>query len=241
MQKLLSLVALSLGLIFAYSPDFFIDNLMVALPESWKISIKVLVSEPFAMPAMILPFLVGIGLWVSRAFFGKSRESYSLLWVIAMIPLFAFGYDSFARPYLYENFGWKCDDCEMRAFFRESIGNKDWIVNYELFNSSPRTLCQNWQKEDNVKLSDIQKYVTMVTNNIDWLQMQVNKKHLNDHITDKDLLFQAYKKMEKVSSFQIDHLGGCWDGSLTHYLDKVEKLMKVQLQLYDQLVKGAAA
>ncbi len=200
-----------------------------------------LFAEPFAMPALILPFLLGVGQWISRAFFGKSKESHALLWAIATIPVFAFGYDSFAKTYLHENFGWKCDDCEMRLFFKDKIGNKDWIVNYELFKSGPKKPCQNRQKENNVNLADIQKYVTIVTKNIDWLQVQIHQKQLGSHLLDKDLLIQANNKIANASNYQRKHLARCWGGSSLHYLDKVEKLVKVQMQLYDQLVKGSDA
>ena len=86
------------------------------MPDGMGVTTKTLFAEPYILPAIIVPFLVSTGIWIARAFFGKSDESYRLLWLIAVIPLIAFGYDSFARPYLHKNFGWKCSDCEIRAF-----------------------------------------------------------------------------------------------------------------------------
>ena len=116
MQKFLSLLTLSFGLVFAYSPNIYISYVIPFMPDGMGVTTKTLFAEPYILPAIIVPFLVSTGIWIARAFFGKSDESYRLLWLIAVIPLIAFGYDSFARPYLHKNFGWKCSDCEIRAF-----------------------------------------------------------------------------------------------------------------------------
>ena len=175
MQKVLSLLTLSFGLVFAYSPNIYVSYAIPFMPAGMGATTKALFAEPYILPAIIVPFLVVTGIWIARAFFGKSDESYRLLWLIAVIPVIAFGYDSFAKPYLHENFGWKCDDCEMRAFFRDKIGEKVWFDNFELFKSSPRKFCKDFGKQPNVKLRDVQKFVEIVTENIDWLQMQVEQ------------------------------------------------------------------
>ena len=238
MQKVLSLLTLSFGLVFAYSPNIYISYFITFMPYRMGITTKALFAEPYILPAIIVPFLVIVGIWIARAFFGKSDESYRLLWLIAVIPVIAFGYDSFAKPYLHKNFGWKCSDCEIRAFFRDKVGEKVWFDNFELFKSSPRKFCKDFGKKPNVKMKDVQKYVLILTENIDWLQSKIEEKGFASSSVEKEEAQEAFKKVSAAFDFYKDKLDACWGGLEAQYLGKIGKLNKVQLKLYDELLRG---
>ena len=81
----------------------------------------------------------------------------------------------------------------------------------------------------------------MLTENIDWLQMQVEQKQFNLSASDNFVHEEAYNKIFKVFNFQKNNLVNCWSGSSSQYIDEIDKLLKVQRQLYDQLMSGASA
>ena len=129
----------------------------------------------------------------------------------------------------------------MRAFFKDKIGEKAWFSNFEVFKTSPLKMCSDLGKKPNVQLGDVQTFVVMLTENIDWLQMQVEQKQFGLKSVDIEVKEQAYKQISSILKFHKEHLVTCWGGSVIPYIDKIEKLSKVQMQLYDQLLKGAAA
>lgn len=241
MQKILAPFVLCLGLIFAYSPEFYVAYIATFMPERFEKTVKALFSEPYILPAILVPFLVFSGIWIARAFFEKSKDSFWLLWVIATIPVMAFIYDSFAKPYLNENFGWKCEDCEMRAFFKDKINEKKWFPDFKMFKNNEPKFCKDLGKKPNVKVGDVQKFVLILSENIDWLQRKIEEKNITLPSGQKEIRRSAFAKISGTSSFYQNYLDACWGGLASQYLEKVGKLYKVQLKLYDELLRGAEA
>ena len=107
------------------------------------------------MPALILPFF---GCWfVDIACFLENLAKTIYPLVNCHTSLICFWVRLVCKPYLHKNFGWKCDDCEMRALKIKL--EKNWFRNFEIFKTSPLKMCNDLGEKPNVQLGDVQTFV----------------------------------------------------------------------------------
>ena len=87
-------------------------------------------------------------------------------------------------------------------------------------------------------MKDVEKYVLILTENIDWMQSKIEEKGFASSSVEKEEAQEAFRKISVAFDFYKDKLDTCWGGLEAQYLGKIGKLNKVQLKLYDELLRG---